>query len=57
MTIRIKPISSEKLEEYLKRDEEIYAEYKSLSKKKRKEFTNKYIRIYNEKHPVYFLKS
>lgn len=55
-TGEIVPFSIEKLEEYLKRDEPIYKEYVSLSKKKRKEFATKYIRLYNEKHLVYFPK-
>lgn len=48
--------SVEKLEEFFKRDEVIYKEYTSLSKKKKKEFATKYIRMYNEKHLVYFPK-
>ncbi|MBA4239477.1 MAG: hypothetical protein C0448_02035 [Sphingobacteriaceae bacterium] len=48
--------SVEKLEEYLKRDEAIYKEFSTLNKKKKKEFATKYIRMYNEKHVVYFPK-
>lgn len=48
--------SIEKLEEYLKRDEAIYKEFSALNKKKKKEFATKYIRMYNEKHVVYFPK-
>lgn len=48
--------SIEKLEEYLKRDDVIYKEFSALSKKKKKEFATKYIRMYNEKHVVYFPK-
>lgn len=48
--------SIEKLEEYLKRDEAIYKEFSTLNKKKKKEFATKYIRMYNEKHVVYFPK-
>lgn len=48
--------SVEKLEEYLKRDEAIYKEFSALNKKKKKEFATKYIRMYNEKHVVYFPK-
>ena len=50
------PFSLEKTEELLKRDDAIYKEYMTLSKKKRKEFATKYIRMYNEKHVVYFPK-
>lgn len=48
--------SIDKLEEYLKRDEAIYKEFSALSKKKKKESATKYIRMYNEKHAVYFPK-
>ena len=44
------------MEEYLKRDETIYNEYKVLNKKNKKEMATKYIRMYNEKHLVYFPK-
>ena len=50
------PFSVEKIEELLKRDDAIYKEYMALSKKKKKEFATKYIRMYNEKHVVYFPK-
>ena len=45
------------LEEMLKKDAEIYFEYDALSKKKKKEMANRFIRKYNEKHPVYFPKN
>jgi hypothetical protein len=48
--------SIEKMEEYLKRDEAIFKEYTTLNKKKKKEMATKYIRMYNEKHWVYFPK-
>jgi hypothetical protein len=48
--------SIDKMEEYLKRDEVLYKEFMELSKKKKKEFAFKYMRLYNEKHPVYFPK-
>lgn len=52
----IQPFSTEQLEEYLKRDEAVYKEYMTLSRKKKKELATKYIRMYNEKHLVYFPK-
>jgi hypothetical protein len=52
----VTPFSIEKMEEYLKRDEAVYKEYKALSKKNKKEMATKYIRMYNEKHWVYFPK-
>lgn len=52
----ITPFSTEQLEEYLKRDEAVYKEYMALGRKKKKELATKYIRMYNEKHLVYFPK-
>ncbi len=52
----VTPFSVEQLEEFLKKDEAVYKEYMSLSRKKRKELATKYIRMYNEKHLVYFPK-
>lgn len=52
----VAPFSIDKMEEYLKRDEAIYKEYMTLNKKKKKELATKYIRMYNEKHLVYFPK-
>ncbi len=45
------------LEELLKRDDEIYKEFMVLSRKKKKEQAARFIRKYNEKHPVYFPKN
>ncbi len=47
----------ENLEELLKRDTEIYNEFMALSRKKKKEQATRFIRKYNEKHPVYFPKN
>jgi hypothetical protein len=44
------------LEEWLKNDNQVYTEFKVLSRKKKKEYATKYIRMYNEKHLVYFPK-
>ena len=52
----VSPFGIEKTEDLLKRDESIYKEYMALSKKNKKELATKYIRMYNEKHPVYFPK-
>jgi hypothetical protein len=43
-------------EELLARDPELYAEFKKLTRRKQKEELYRYIRKYNERHPVYFLK-
>jgi hypothetical protein len=47
----------ENLENMLKKDEEIYKEFMALSKKKRKDQAPRFIRKYNEKHPIYFPKN
>jgi hypothetical protein len=52
----ITPFSIDQVEIYLKRDDDLYKEFIALSKKKKKEMIIKYIRLYNEKHPVYFPK-
>lgn len=49
--------SFDDLELLLKKDEAIYNEFRNLSKKKKKEQVSKYIRLYNEKHPIYFPKN
>jgi hypothetical protein len=48
--------SSEKLEDYLSRDLSLVNEFRQLSKKKKKEYAAKYMRLYNERHPVFFPK-
>lgn len=47
----------ESLELMLKPDPEIYNEFMALSRKKKREMASRYIRKYNEKHPVYFPKN
>ena len=49
--------SLEALEEMFKKDDAIYKEFMALSKKKKKEQFSRFIRKYNEKHPVYFPKN
>lgn len=49
--------SFDDLEQLFKKDEAIYNEFRNLSKKKKKEQVSKYIRLYNEKHPIYFPKN
>jgi len=48
--------STDKLENFLKRDEVLYKEYRELSRKKKRDLAARYIRLYNEKNPVYFPK-
>jgi hypothetical protein len=44
------------MEELLQRDEALYKEFMALKKGKRKKMMFFYLRKYNEKHPVYFIK-
>lgn len=44
------------VEQLLSRDATLFAEYKKLSKRKRKDQIYGYIRKFNEAHPVYFLR-
>ncbi len=43
------------LEKMLYKDQEIYHQYKKLSKRNRRKQVSRYIRMYNEKHPMYYL--
>ncbi len=56
-TGNIYEFSTDKILELIKSDSIISAEYSALSKKKKKELASKYIRMYNEKHPIYFPKN
>lgn len=40
----------------LSKDEDIYKQFKSISKRKRRKQASRFIRMYNEKHPIYYLK-
>ena len=53
-TGELKEFNSDLLESYLKKDEEIFKAYSALNKKQKKEQASRYIRKYNEKHPIYF---
>ena len=44
------------VEELLGKDKALYEEYKKLSRRKQREQVYKYIRKFNEMHPVYFLR-
>ncbi len=52
----ITEFSLEKLEDYLIRDASLINEFRQLRKKKKKEHAAKYMRLYNERHPVFFPK-
>jgi len=49
------PFSIDQAELLLKRDPAVYAEFKALKRKQQKLQITRYIRKYNELHPVYFL--
>ena len=48
--------SMDKAEALISRDPTLYEEYKKLGRRKQKEQIYRYIRKYNEAHPIYFLK-
>ncbi len=52
----VTPFSIEQLEEYLKKDDAVLKEFSQLSRKQKKDYATKYIRMFNEKHQVYFPK-
>jgi hypothetical protein len=53
---KVVPFDMDYLELLLSSDEEIYKEFKSLSRRKRHKQITRFVRMYNEKHPVYYLK-
>lgn len=52
----VQELNLEKVENLLSRDEVLYKEFKTLKRKKKKEQISRFIKKYNEAHPVYFLK-
>jgi hypothetical protein len=52
----LKEFTTQTAEELLRRDETLFEEYKKRSKKKQKDEIHRFIRRYNQSHPVYFLK-
>ncbi|MCE3228283.1 MAG: hypothetical protein K0S32_2834 [Bacteroidetes bacterium] len=53
---KVEELNFEKVELLLSRDEELYKEFKALKRKKKKELISRFIKKYNEKHPIHFLK-
>lgn len=51
-TGKVYPFSIEQLEELFKKDDEIYNEFRQLSRKQKKKKYSYYIRKFNEKHPI-----
>jgi hypothetical protein len=52
----ITDFSLKKAESLLSRDKELHAEFKKLSNRKKREQIHRFIRKYNERNPIYFLK-
>jgi hypothetical protein len=52
----VKEFKMDEAELLLSRDKILYAEFKNLNRRKQKEQIFRYVRKYNEAHPVYFLK-
>jgi len=50
------PFDMNYLDMLLSTDETVYKEFKSLNKRKRRKQVTRFIRMYNEKHPVHYLK-
>jgi hypothetical protein len=53
---KVEELNFEKVETLLSRDEALYKEFKALKRKKKKEQISRFIKRYNEAHPVHFLK-
>jgi hypothetical protein len=53
---QVQELNFEIVEKLLSRDEALYKEFKALKRKKKKELVSRFIKRYNELHPVYFLK-
>jgi len=50
---RVKELTSENVRQVLSRDPQLWAEYSKLSRRKQKDQLYRYIRRYNEAHPVF----
>lgn len=53
---KVVEFNMDKAEELLSRDVALYAEYKQLGRRKQRDQVHRYIRRYNDLHPVYFLR-
>lgn len=53
---KLTELSMDKVEDLLSRDKPLYDEFMALSHRKRKDQLYRFIRRYNERHPIYFLK-
>ncbi|MGZ3899895.1 MAG: hypothetical protein ACXVO9_07920 [Bacteroidia bacterium] len=53
---KVEELNLDNVELLLSRDEVLYKEFKALKRKKKKDQVSRFIKRYNEAHPVYFLK-
>jgi hypothetical protein len=53
---KVIPFDMDQLDGLLKNDETVYKEYKNLNRRKRRKQATHFIRMYNDRHPVYYLK-
>lgn len=53
---KVSTFDMDMLDSILSKDEVVYKEFKSLSKRKRAKQASRFIRMYNERHPIYYLK-
>jgi len=53
---KVVEFTASKVDELFARDVELFAEYSKLSRRKQKQEVYRFIRKYNEKHPIFFLK-
>ncbi len=53
---KVHSFDMDQAEKLLSTDETVFKEYKSLSRRKRRKQITRYIKMYNERHPVHYLK-
>lgn len=53
---KVYPFEMDLLDKLLSTDEVVYKEFKSLSRRKRQKQVTRFIRMYNDRHPVHYLK-
>lgn len=52
----VKSFDMEEIDQLLSKDEEVYKQFKTLSRRKRAKQASRFIRMYNERHPIFYLK-
>jgi len=53
---KVLSFSINELDMMLSKDADVYKQFKSISRRKRKKQATRFIRMYNQNHPVYYLK-